>query len=308
MPHTRAVLRQLLDQRPRMTLRVVSLNFADHLAALVRQEVDVMFLRPPVPAGIEVRHLATEPRVACLSADDPLAALPSVSLAQLAGRPVVAMPAEVPGCGGLLGGGPAPRRQHRAVRAGSHRHGGPAARRGRGRGDVFLRQPPATCSPAPASATSTSPISPPAVPPWPGLPSAATNPPSPPYARQRAPFWADSDAHHAVRAAALGAVIHGQRDPLCGASSRRPRVRAGRHHTSGACRARQCARPANHRPRTLGSAQRPLPPSRRTRMVLVPAFSCGTGTLMVRTPSLYSAVASWPVAPAGRRTERAKVP
>ncbi|KOV62212.1 LysR family transcriptional regulator [Streptomyces sp. NRRL WC-3618] len=96
MPHTRAVLRQLLDQRPRMTLRVVSLNFADHLAALVRQEVDVMFLRPPVPAGIEVRHLATEPRVACLSADDPLAALPSVSLAQLAGRPVVAMPAEVP--------------------------------------------------------------------------------------------------------------------------------------------------------------------------------------------------------------------
>lgn len=96
MPHTRAVLRQLLDQRPRMTLRVVSLNFADHLAALVRQEVDVMFLRPPVPAGIEVRQLATEPRVACLSADDPLAALPSVSLAQLAGRPVVAMPAEVP--------------------------------------------------------------------------------------------------------------------------------------------------------------------------------------------------------------------
>lgn len=47
MPHTRAVLRQLLDQHPRMTLRVVSLNFADHLAALVRHEVDVMFLRPP---------------------------------------------------------------------------------------------------------------------------------------------------------------------------------------------------------------------------------------------------------------------
>lgn len=96
MPHTRAVLRTLLQRHPRVTLQVVSLNFADHLAALVRQEVDVMFLRPPVPAGIEVHHLATEPRVACLPAGDPLAALPSLSLAQLAGRPVVSVPDEVP--------------------------------------------------------------------------------------------------------------------------------------------------------------------------------------------------------------------
>ncbi|MER6787281.1 LysR substrate-binding domain-containing protein [Streptomyces sp. NPDC000658] len=96
MPHTRAVLRTLLKRRPRVSLQVVSLNFADHLAALVRQEVDVMFLRPPVPSGIEVHHLATEPRVACLPAGDPLAALPSLSLAQLAGRPVVSVPDEVP--------------------------------------------------------------------------------------------------------------------------------------------------------------------------------------------------------------------
>nr|WP_272493538.1 LysR substrate-binding domain-containing protein [Streptomyces coriariae] len=96
MPHTRAVLRTLLDRHPGMTLQVVNLNFADHLAALVRQEVDVMFLRPPVPDGIEVRHLATEPRVACVPAGDPLAALPSATLAQFAGRPVVAMPEKVP--------------------------------------------------------------------------------------------------------------------------------------------------------------------------------------------------------------------
>ncbi|GGQ99413.1 LysR family transcriptional regulator [Streptomyces asoensis] len=96
MPHTRAVLRALLERRPRTTVRVVGLNFADHLAALGRQEVDVMFLRPPVPAGIELHHLAIEPRVACLAAGDPLAALPGVTLAQLAGRPVVAVPEEVP--------------------------------------------------------------------------------------------------------------------------------------------------------------------------------------------------------------------
>ncbi|MFG2278626.1 LysR family transcriptional regulator [Streptomyces asoensis] len=96
MPHTRAVLRALLERRPRTTVRVVGLNFADHLAALGRQEVDVMFLRPPVPAGIELHQLAIEPRVACLAAGDPLAALPGVTLAQLAGRPVVAVPEEVP--------------------------------------------------------------------------------------------------------------------------------------------------------------------------------------------------------------------
>ncbi|MEU5764887.1 LysR family transcriptional regulator [Streptomyces asoensis] len=96
MPHTRAVLRALLERCPRTTVRVVGLNFADHLAALGRQEVDVMFLRPPVPGGIELHHLAVEPRVACLPAGDPLAALPGVTLAQLAGRPVVAVPEEVP--------------------------------------------------------------------------------------------------------------------------------------------------------------------------------------------------------------------
>ncbi|MFD4576683.1 LysR family transcriptional regulator, partial [Streptomyces sp. NPDC058479] len=96
MPTTRAVLRALLERHPGITVRVVSLNFADHLAALVRQEVDVMFLRPPVPAGIETRRLATEPRVACLPATDPLADATAVTLAQLAGRTVVDMPAQVP--------------------------------------------------------------------------------------------------------------------------------------------------------------------------------------------------------------------
>lgn len=46
----------------------------------------------------------------------------------------------------------------------------------------------------------------------------------------------------------------------------------------------------------------------RTGMVLVPVFVSGTGTVMVRTPSLYSAVASSPFAPAGSRTARVKVP
>ncbi|MET9508992.1 LysR family transcriptional regulator [Streptomyces flavidovirens] len=96
MPHTRAVLQALHARHPAITVRIVSLNFADHVAALTRDEVDVVFLRPPVPEGIELHHLATEPRVACLSADDPLAAEERITLAQLADHPVVDVPARAP--------------------------------------------------------------------------------------------------------------------------------------------------------------------------------------------------------------------
>jgi DNA-binding transcriptional LysR family regulator len=96
MPHTRAVLRILKERQPGMEIQVVTPNFVDHIDALFRQEVDVVFLRPPVPDGIETHHLASEPRVACLPADDPLAALPRVALEQLADRPVVRMPPRLP--------------------------------------------------------------------------------------------------------------------------------------------------------------------------------------------------------------------
>ncbi|MFJ4467158.1 LysR family transcriptional regulator [Streptomyces sp. NPDC089424] len=96
MPHTRAVLRVLKDRHPATEIKVVTLNFVDHMDALFRQEADVVFLRPPVPDGIETHQLASEPRVACLSADDPLAALPQIALEQLADRAVVGMPERLP--------------------------------------------------------------------------------------------------------------------------------------------------------------------------------------------------------------------
>lgn len=51
------------------------------------------FLRPP---GIQIRHLATEPRVACRPADDPLASRSAINLTDLAGHPVVDLPAQLP--------------------------------------------------------------------------------------------------------------------------------------------------------------------------------------------------------------------
>ncbi|MFF8036275.1 LysR family transcriptional regulator [Streptomyces sp. NPDC016626] len=96
MPHTRAVLGLLQDRHPQMTVQLVNLGFVDHLAALAQQKADVAFLRPPVTDDIELHHLATEPRVACLSADYPLAILLRLTVAQLSGIPVVNMPDQVP--------------------------------------------------------------------------------------------------------------------------------------------------------------------------------------------------------------------
>ncbi|MDG5808633.1 LysR family transcriptional regulator [Streptomyces ossamyceticus] len=96
MAHTRAVLALLQERHPGTSVQLVNLGFGDHMAALAQQEADVVFLRPPVTDDIELHHLATEPRVACLSAGHPLAALPRLTLAQLAGVPVVDMPEQVP--------------------------------------------------------------------------------------------------------------------------------------------------------------------------------------------------------------------
>jgi DNA-binding transcriptional LysR family regulator len=96
MAHTRAVLALLQERHPGTSVQLVNLGFGDHMAALAQQEADVVFLRPPVTDDIELHHLATEPRVACLSARHPLAVLPRLTLAQLAGVPVVDMPEQVP--------------------------------------------------------------------------------------------------------------------------------------------------------------------------------------------------------------------
>jgi DNA-binding transcriptional LysR family regulator len=58
--------------------------------------VDAAFLRGPLPDGMQSLRLATEPRVVCLSADDPLAGRDTLTLAQLADRAVVDMPPQVP--------------------------------------------------------------------------------------------------------------------------------------------------------------------------------------------------------------------
>ena len=96
MPHAQAVLDELHARQPELTVETRALNFVNQYEALVADEVDVAFLRPPAPPGIQTLQLAEEPRVVCLPADDPLAGEGALTLARLAGRPVVTMPPESP--------------------------------------------------------------------------------------------------------------------------------------------------------------------------------------------------------------------
>jgi DNA-binding transcriptional LysR family regulator len=96
MPYTHAILTELRGRHPHVTYEMRSLNFVTQIEALTSGEIDAAFLRPPLPPGIQSLELATEPRLACLAADDPLVRRAPLTLAQLAGHVMVDMPAEVP--------------------------------------------------------------------------------------------------------------------------------------------------------------------------------------------------------------------
>lgn len=96
MPHARAVLTHTREHHPHLEIEVHNLNFLQQFDALAGGEVDAAFLRAPLPAGFQTCHLASEPRVVCLPADDPLACEEYLTLDQLADRTVVDMPREVP--------------------------------------------------------------------------------------------------------------------------------------------------------------------------------------------------------------------
>ncbi|SCL33002.1 LysR family transcriptional regulator [Micromonospora aurantiaca (nom. illeg.)] len=92
MPYVTAILTELSARHPGITVEIRSVNFVDQVYVLPRGEVDAAFLRPPLPPGLRSLQLPTEPRVACLPADDPLVAQVPLTLAQLSDRVVVDVP------------------------------------------------------------------------------------------------------------------------------------------------------------------------------------------------------------------------
>jgi DNA-binding transcriptional LysR family regulator len=96
MPHAEAVLSHLRAHHPHLEVEVHNLGFIQQFDALTGGEVDAAFLRGPLPRGLQSFQLASESRVVCLAADDPLSGAHRLTLAQLADRLVVDMPREVP--------------------------------------------------------------------------------------------------------------------------------------------------------------------------------------------------------------------
>ncbi|MCB5164733.1 LysR family transcriptional regulator [Streptomyces bambusae] len=107
--HTVELLRSWRRDHPRTP--VEAHHLADPYAALVRGSVDAVFLRalPERTApDLAVLPLYSEPRVAAVSTDDPLAVRPEVSLRELAGRTVALCATAATTSGALwpAGGGP----------------------------------------------------------------------------------------------------------------------------------------------------------------------------------------------------------
>jgi len=85
-----AVTAEFARTHPEVEIQLQRLRWWNHGAALRDGRVDIGFVRMPVPVeGLEVTELHTEPICVALPAGHPLAAMPSVTLADLADEPVL---------------------------------------------------------------------------------------------------------------------------------------------------------------------------------------------------------------------------
>ena len=81
---TEPIMSAFRDRHPGVTIEMRQFNYDDPSAGLNDRSVDVAFVRRPLTTdGVEFVHLFTEPRVAMVRADHPLADRDSVDVAEL---------------------------------------------------------------------------------------------------------------------------------------------------------------------------------------------------------------------------------
>jgi DNA-binding transcriptional LysR family regulator len=84
---------------PQVSMRLATFDLTEPACGLLDRSSDVALLHPPVAAaGIELRPVGEESRVFVLPAGHPLAARPSLTLADVAGQPWVAAGFATDGC------------------------------------------------------------------------------------------------------------------------------------------------------------------------------------------------------------------
>lgn len=89
---TRQVIAKLSERHPELGPDVrVADDFTEQLAMLTDGVIDAAFVYLPVPEGLTAHVLRTEPRLVCMAVSDPLSQRKSVTLADLADRPMVSL-------------------------------------------------------------------------------------------------------------------------------------------------------------------------------------------------------------------------
>ncbi|MGW8376975.1 LysR family transcriptional regulator [Streptomyces sp. ODS28] len=97
LPPVPAILDALRSRTPGLGIQLTCQGFAECPYALVNGLVDAAFTFLPVPEGVQTRTVATGPRCAAISSADPLAGRGTLTLADLAARPVIGWAPGVPG-------------------------------------------------------------------------------------------------------------------------------------------------------------------------------------------------------------------
>lgn len=92
---TRRVIAALTTEHPDLEVDFQVLDLVEQATALAAGKIDAAFVYFPVPGGYHAEPLTTEPRVAVLSASDPLAEKPGLHLSDLADRAMVGLAPEV---------------------------------------------------------------------------------------------------------------------------------------------------------------------------------------------------------------------
>lgn len=91
-----ALVQHFRQVRPGVSLELHESSTVEQLRALESGVIDAGLVRPPLepPAGIRLERIATEPTIAAVPADHPLAQLRRIPFARLAGEPLVLFPRE----------------------------------------------------------------------------------------------------------------------------------------------------------------------------------------------------------------------
>ncbi|GHG81424.1 LysR family transcriptional regulator [Streptomyces griseocarneus] len=96
LPVIGAIVQRMRALHPDLQVELREVTFAEQAQVLLEGRVDAVLCFGPVPAGLQSLEVATQPRLVCLPDGHPLARRDRVTIAELAGIPLINVPDHVP--------------------------------------------------------------------------------------------------------------------------------------------------------------------------------------------------------------------